>query len=250
MNERRKLGLLGRNISYSFSRTYFLNKFKELELSSLSYTNFDIPEIDEFPFLLYHKEHEFIGMNVTIPYKESVIRYLNEISPEAKEIGAVNVIKVNEYNELIGYNTDAYGFEKAIKPMLGEKHKSALILGTGGASKAIAFVLKKMNIPFQYVSRTEGVDRLTYSELTSEIITDNKLIINCTPLGTYPGIDEKPSIPYDAIGEDHLLFDLVYNPPLSAFLKEGDSRGAAVKNGYEMLEQQAEKAWEIWNFKE
>lgn len=250
MSERCKLGLLGRNISYSFSKTYFLNKFEKLGLTKLSYRNFDIPEIDEFPFLLYHREHEFIGMNVTIPYKESVIRYLDELSPEAEEIGAVNVIRVSPDNKLIGYNTDIYGFEKALTPLLTNAHSSALILGTGGASKAITYVLKRLNIAFQYVSRKPGENRLSYEELNEELIASNKLIINCTPLGTHPRIEESPPIPYGGVSNQHLLFDLVYNPPISAFLKQGAEQGAIIKNGYEMLQLQAEKAWEIWNFKE
>ena len=250
MTEKTKLGLLGKNISYSFSKAYFQKKFEELGLAHLKYQNYDIPEIEEFPFLLYHKEHEFIGMNVTIPYKESVIRFLDELSPEAEKIGAVNVIKITEDYKLKGYNTDIYGFKNALKPLVKSVHDKALILGTGGASKAIAYVLEELGISFGFVSRKASSNTLLYADLNTEVIEANKLIRNCTPLGTHPRVDEAPIINFEAIGKEHLLFDLVYNPPKSKFLREGEQRGATIKNGYEMLELQAEKAWEIWKIQE
>lgn len=248
MNHKTKFGLIGKNISYSFSRGYFQDKFKALKLNNLSYRNFDIPEIEEFPFIIYHKEEEFGGFNVTIPYKQSILKYLTKIDEEAKSIGAVNTIKINDENELIGYNTDIYGFENSLKPLLKPHHNAALIFGTGGASKAIAYVLEKLNIPFKFVSRRTSVKNgILYNDLTEASIKSATLLINCTPLGTYPETDKCVDIPYHCIGENHLLFDLIYNPSESEFLKRGKSNGAVIKNGLEMLELQAEKSWEIWN---
>ena len=247
MSERTKFGLVGKNISYSFSEGYFLKKFEELKLSNLSYRNFDIPEIEEFPFLIYQREEEFKGFNVTIPYKQSIMRYLSEVDADAEKIGAVNTIKVNNQNELIGYNTDIYGFENSLKPLLKLHHKKALILGTGGASKAIAFVLDKLNIEYQFVSRTKSDATISYADLSKEVLENHQLIINCTPLGTHPNIESCPEIPYQFLTEKYLLFDLIYNPSESTFLKKGKENGAAIKNGLEMLELQAEKSWEIWN---
>lgn len=248
MINRTKFGLIGKNISYSFSVGYFKEKFKKENLDMLSYRNFDIPEIEEFPFLIYQKEDEFRGFNVTIPYKQSILKYLNNIDADAAEIGAVNTIKVTKDNELVGYNTDVYGFEKSLSPLLNSNHKGALILGTGGASKAIAFVLKKLNIKFKFVSRSpKNDDIISYSMISKEVMAAHQLIINCSPLGTYPKIENCPDIPYKFITGNHVLFDLIYNPSETTFLKLGREKGAMVKNGYEMLELQAEKSWEIWN---
>jgi len=248
MADKKKFGLIGRNISYSFSRGYFLNKFKELKLHNFTYRNYDLPEIDEFPFIIYHKEEEFGGFNVTIPYKQSIMRYLSDIDKVAEEIGAVNTIKITNNNELIGYNTDVYGFENSLKSLLKNHHKKALILGTGGASKAVAYVLNKLNVEFQFVSRNPTSDNeISYEDISEEIIKTHQLIINCTPLGTHPNIKEYPKISYDLLTNEHLLYDLIYNPSETTFLKKGKSQGATVKNGLEMLELQAEKSWEIWN---
>jgi shikimate dehydrogenase len=247
MNNRTKYGLLGKDISYSFSRKYFTEKFERLGLTNLRYQNFDIPEIEEFPFLLYHREDEFRGINVTIPYKQSVMRYLDEIDTDAKEIGAVNTIKITDDNELHGYNTDFYGFKKAIEPLLKSHHNKALILGTGGASKAIAFAFKNLNIEYKFVSRRLSDDVFLYSMLNEQIVKEYTVIINCSPIGTYPNIDESPNIPYEFISDRHLLFDLIYNPSETKFLQLGKKNGAVIKNGLEMLELQAEKSWEIWN---
>ena len=247
MNNKYKLGLIGRNISYSFSRKYFTEKFAELGLTNHKYYNFDIPEIEEFPFLLYQKKDEFFGLNVTIPYKEVIIKYLDEVDNEAKKIGAVNTIKVTKNEKLIGYNTDVYGFMQSIQPLLKEHHKKALILGTGGASKAVAYALEKLNIPYTFVSRKVADKMFLYSVLNEAILNEYTVVINCTPLGTYPNINDAPNIPYQFITDKHLLFDLIYNPEETKFLNEGKKRGATIKNGYEMLVLQAEKAWEIWN---
>ena len=247
MNNRTKFGIIGKDISYSFSRNYFQEKFKKLGLNTYQYYNFDIPEIEEFPFLLYHREDEFRGLNVTIPYKEAIIKYLDEVDPEAQKIGAVNTIKITDYNKLVGYNTDAHGFQKSIEPLLKSHHKKALILGTGGASKAIAYALKKLNIDYKFVSRNEAENIITYKMLDAEIMGDYSIIVNCTPVGTHPAIENSPAIPYQYLSNKHLLYDLIYNPTETKFLQKGKKQGASIKNGLEMLELQAEKAWEIWN---
>lgn len=243
--EPHKFGLVGKNISYSFSRGYFAKKFEELGLDGYSYVNFDLDEISELSDLIAQTKN-LKGLNVTIPYKEDIIPFLENLDDAAAEIGAVNTVKFNK-DSMTGYNTDAYGFQKSLEPFLKEHHKKALILGTGGASKAIAYVLKNLVIDYKFVSRSKREDRYTYTELTKDIIEDRLLIINCTPLGTYPDIDDKPNIPYDHLNEKHLLFDLIYNPETSAFLKNGQARGATILNGLKMLEYQAEKSWEIWN---
>jgi|TARA_B110000037_G_scaffold82591_1_gene98325 shikimate dehydrogenase len=248
MAKRTKLGLIGKNISYSFSSGYFLDKFKKMNITELTYKNFDIPAVEEFPFLVYHREEEFKGFNVTIPYKQSIIKYLSELDADAAKIGAVNTIKVTEKNELIGYNTDIYGFENSLKPLLKEYHSKALILGTGGASKAVVFVLNKLNISYKIVSRNPSSENeISYVDLSEEIMTSHKLIINSSPVGTHPNIKECPKIPYEYISDTHYLFDLIYNPEVTMFLQKGKNAGAAIKNGLEMLELQAEKSWEIWN---
>ncbi len=241
---KRIFGLVGRNIAYSFSRGYFKDKFLKLELEDHVYLNFDIEDIGDFTSVI-EKNPELIGLNVTIPYKEAVIPYL-KLDPVANAIGAVNTIKITPEG-LLGYNTDAHGFEQALNPFLKPHHKKALILGTGGASKAVAYVLDKLKINYQYVSRAQGVDYLNYEDLSPEIIAANQLIINCTPLGTFPKVEAMPMIPYAALNSGHLLFDLIYNPEKTAFLKEGEKRGATTSNGLKMLELQADKAWEIWN---
>lgn len=243
--ERFKFGLVGKAISYSFSRGYFDEKFKNLNLSSHSYENFDLDTINEISELLTNTAY-LKGLNVTIPYKEDVIPYLDSIDKSAKEIGAVNTIKIVN-KKLKGYNTDAYGFETSLEPFLKNSHKNALILGTGGASKAIAYVLNKLKIDFKFVSRSGKNNGFTYDDLNADIVKAHTLIINCSPVGTFPDIDKKPKIPYTGINEKHLLYDLIYNPEKTAFLSAGEKQGAQICNGLRMLELQAEKAWEIWN---
>lgn len=242
-----KLGLLGKNISYSFSRAYFKSKFQREQITHWSYENFDIEHIEAFPKIL-KRNPNLKGLNVTIPFKQSIIPYLDKLDDQAKEIGAVNTIKISTKKELIGYNTDCFGFEKSILPILHSIHKTALILGTGGASKAIAFTLKKLGIEYYYVSRTaSNLADYTYDTLTNSDISKHLIIINCTPLGTFPKIDDCPDIPYEAISENHILFDLIYNPEETTFLKRGKEKGATICNGQKMLEFQAEKSWNIWN---
>ena len=247
MSSRFKFGLIGKNISYSFSRKYFTEKFQKLGLKTYEYKNYDLPEIEEFPFVIYQREDDFKGFSVTIPYKQSIIKYLDETDGDAREIGAVNTIKITNDNRLIGYNTDVYGFQKSIEPLLKNHHNKALILGTGGASKAVAYALSKLNIAYEFVSRNVSENSFLYSMLTEQIIEEYTIIINCTPLGTHPNIENSPNIPYQFITNKHLLFDLIYNPSESKFLQEGKKQGASIKNGLEMLELQAEKSWKIWN---
>ncbi|MGW9686863.1 shikimate dehydrogenase family protein [Flagellimonas sp. 2504JD1-5] len=239
-----RFGLLGRSISYSFSQGYFTEKFKALGLTDHSYENFDIRDISNLGTIL--KQDNLKGFNVTIPYKEEVIPFLSDIDATAEEIGAVNTVKITK-NGLLGYNTDAYGFQKSLEPFLKPHHSKALILGTGGASKAVKFVLQTLGIAPVYVSRTKKSEQLTYQELDETVMQSHALIVNCTPLGTYPNIEEKPTIPYHFLSNRHLLFDLIYNPEKTAFLKAGEAKNAAICNGMDMLRFQAEKAWEIWN---
>jgi len=244
-----KLGLLGKDISYSFSRTYFKKKFENENIKNTSYENFDIDNIDLFPSIIKNTKG-LKGLNVTIPYKEQVIPFLDKVNKKAKAIGAVNTIRITKTGKLVGYNTDCYGFKKTLKPFIKSHHKKALILGTGGASKAIAYTLDEMGITYQYVSRklSDGVS-FSYETLTEDDISDNQIIINATPLGTFPNIEDCPNIPYHAINEKHILFDLIYNPEETKFLKLGNKNRATTINGFLMLEFQAEKAWSIWNLK-
>ena len=242
--KKNRYGLLGKNISYSFSKGYFTEKFKKLELKNHSYENFDIQTISEFPNII--QNNRLKGLNVTIPYKEQILSFLDEIDEKAKKIGAVNTIKFAE-NGLHGFNTDIFGFEESIKPFLEAHHNKALILGTGGASKAIRFVLEELGITYNYVSRSTNPTTLDYSLLDKPILEEHTVIINCTPLGTFPEIQNKPNIPYQYLNKNHLLFDLVYNPLKTKFLRLGEEKGASVCNGLKMLELQADKSWEIWN---
>jgi len=241
-----KLGLLGKNISYSFSRAYFKKKFDMERIKNTSYENFDIDSIDLFPALINNTEN-IKGLNVTIPYKQQVMPYLDKINKKARAIGAVNTIKITKKGKLIGYNTDCYGFKKSIEPYIKSHHKKALILGTGGASKAIAFTLEEMGISYSYVSRklSEGV-QFSYDTLKEKDIKNHQIIINSTPLGTFPNVEDCPNIPYQAINKNHILFDVIYNPEETKFLKQGKKKLAITINGLNMLKLQAEKAWSIW----
>ena len=241
-----KLGLLGKNISYSFSRGYFKSKFEREGINNITYENFDIEDISIFPSIIQNTEG-LKGLNVTIPYKQAVMPFLDKIDEKAKAIGAVNTIKVKKNGKLVGYNTDCYGFKKSLKPYLKAHHKTALILGTGGASKAVAYVLKELGIAYEYVSRTASPNvRFTYDDLNESIIDEFEIIINCSPLGTFPNIENCPNIPYGGISEKHILYDLIYNPLETKFLKIGKEHNATTINGLKMLELQAEKSWSIW----
>jgi shikimate dehydrogenase len=242
-----KFGLIGRNISYSFSKDYFERKFKNEDISNAIYENYDIDDISKLKEVL-KQNPELKGLNVTIPYKEEVLPFLDSINKKAKKIGAVNTLKITKKGKLKGYNTDCYGFKKALTPHLKLKHKRALILGTGGASKAVAYTLKRLHIKYEFVSRKPTkTAKFTYQSLTGNMISKHLVIINCTPLGTFPKVESYPNIPYNAITENHILFDLIYNPTQTRFLELGAKQNALTLNGLKMLKYQAEKAWLIWN---
>lgn len=239
-----KYGLIGRNIGYSFSKAFFSTKFEQ-EKRQDTYHNFDIEDISELTEIIA-KGGGIKGLNVTQPFKETVIPLLDRVDKEAKKIGAVNTIKILKDGRLAGYNTDHYGFAKSLADFLPLSEKTALILGSGGASKAIGYVLDAMDFDYSIVARTKTADHLTYAELNKEIIEKHCLIVNCTPVGTFPDVQNCPDIPYQFITNKHLLFDLIYNPRETEFLKRGFAKGARVSNGLKMLEHQAKKAWAIW----
>lgn len=239
-----KYGLVGRDISYSFSKKYFTDKF-EREKRKDHYQNFDIPTLSHFPSVV-SENPDLKGLNVTIPYKEEILKYLDKVDDEAEEIGAVNTIKITRNDRLIGYNTDHYGFAQSLVKYLPLKQKTALILGSGGASKAIAYVLRAMGFEFKFVSRKKTADNFTYSELNKSVLDHYLMIINCTPIGTFPNTKDFPKIPYQHLTSEHFLYDLIYNPLETEFLKLGRMQRTKTCNGLKMLEYQAEKAWSIW----
>jgi shikimate dehydrogenase len=242
----KRFGLLGRNINYSFSRGYFTEKFKNENIEGCSYENFDIPEITEFSKIIENNSDIF-GINVTIPYKEQVMPYLDKLSKKAAKIGAVNTIKITKKGKLKGYNTDYYGFMESLKPLLESHHKKALILGTGGASKGVAFALEELGIDYIFVSRTAKENGLAYEQINAETFNNYQIVINCSPVGTSPNTDAFPLIPYEYFTKNHIAYDLIYNPAKTQFLKKAAAQGAKTKNGQDMLVYQAEKSWEIWN---
>ncbi len=234
-------GLIGYPLNHSFSPGYFRRKFEKEGIDDASYSLFPLRSVEEFTTL----DGNMRGLNVTIPYKESIIPFLDELTEEAKEIGAVNTI-LFQNGRTTGYNTDVFGFRKSLENALeGRKPAKALVLGTGGASKAVLYVLKKMKIGVNLVSRGNGY--LKYDEINKKIMDSHRLIVNTTPLGMYPDTHNCPHLPYHFLGPDHILFDLIYNPEKTLFLAQGEARSAVIKNGLEMLELQAEKSWEIWN---
>ncbi|WP_211224619.1 shikimate dehydrogenase family protein [Salinimicrobium xinjiangense] len=241
----RRFGLIGRNISYSFSRKYFSEKFAAEGIAA-TYENFDLQEITEFPEVL-QKHENLKGLNVTIPYKEAIIPFLDTLDKTAAEIGAVNTIKIEEDGSLTGFNTDYFGFMESIKAFLKPHHQKALILGTGGASKAVNYALKTLNLQTTFVSRTASKNAILYTDLSEEIMEEYTVIVNTTPLGTFPGVEDYPDLPVEYLKSKHLVFDLIYNPPKTSLLQLAEARGAKVLNGEKMLVLQAEKAWEIWN---
>ncbi|MFJ1328816.1 shikimate dehydrogenase family protein [Capnocytophaga canimorsus] len=244
-NDKKNLfALIGKNIDYSFSRAYFSKKFQEEGINA-EYVNFDLMTLEELPSrVAMHPNLK--GMNVTIPYKEAIISKLAALNETAKIIGAVNTIKVTPLG-WIGFNTDYYGFSESIKPFLKPHHTKALILGTGGASKAVAYALKTLSISYRFVSRTPKIGQYAYTDLSAELLSKYTIIINCTPLGTFPNVTDCPPIPYQHITSQHLLYDLIYNPEKTLFLQKGEQKKATICNGEAMLRLQAEKAWEIWN---
>ena len=246
-----KYGLIGYPLGHSFSVTYFNERFENENIDA-QYINFEIPNIERLPEILATNP-ELRGLNVTIPYKEQVLKFLDDMSPEAKAIGAVNVIKVSHVGKKIllkGYNSDVIGFTRSLEPLLYAHHKKALILGTGGASKAIDYGLHSLGLDTLFVSRTKKKGCITYSEVTPGLIREYNVIVNCTPLGMFPKTEECPNLPYEAMDEHTILYDLIYNPDETLFMKKGAERGANVKNGLEMLLLQAFASWEFWNGRE
>lgn len=243
-------GLIGYPLTHSFSRKYFLQKFEKENIANTDFQIFELNDLSGFRNFISNQQG-LKGLSVTIPYKKQVMNFLDDIDPVAEKIGAVNCINISRVNDklfLKGFNTDAYGFENSIKPLLKPQHTKALILGTGGASNAVTYVLSKLGVDYLYVSRIpSGCKHVRYEIVNDQIISDYKLIINTTPLGMFPNTEDKPSLPYETLTSKHLLFDLTYNPEVTAFMQTGLLAGAKVKNGYEMLCLQAEKAWEIWN---
>lgn len=239
--EKQEFGLLGKNISYSFSKKYFEEKFKKLFLKNHSYNFFDIPEIDHLNSVT--ENPNLVGMNVTIPYKQSIIPFLDELSDEASQIGAVNCVSFQN-GKKIGYNTDAFGFEKTLLINKKEHHKKALILGDGGAAKAVRYILDRHHIQHVTVSRKSEIN---FENLSEDLVRDSLVIIQTTPVGTFPNIEDAVPFPFEAITDKHYVIDLIYNPSETAFLRRSAEKGATTLNGFYMLEQQAEKAWEVWN---
>lgn len=242
-------GLIGHPLSHSFSARFFNEKFEKEEIDA-RYLNFDLEEITQFPDLLI-RYPDLEGMNVTIPYKEAIIPYLDELDEKAAKIGAVNVIRVirKEGRTILkGYNSDWVGFRDALQPLLTKNHRKALVLGTGGASKAVVMALHEMGLTTQYVSRTGSETNLTYEEITADRLQGYDVVVNTTPVGMYPHIEEAPPLPYEkGVNSAHIFFDLIYNPEETRFMKLAAAQGASVKNGYEMLIGQALEAWRIWN---
>lgn len=241
----RQLGLIGKSLSHSFSKIYFEEKFRREQIPDVSYSLFELADIKDITDFIW-QHPDLVGFNVTIPYKQAIIPYLGELSEEAESVGAVNTVVIQRHgNQVIkkGFNTDILGFRQSLEGIkLPDK---ALVLGTGGASASVRYVLRQKGCEITTISRNPEMG-LPYSALTPEIIAQHKLIVNCTPLGTYPNINEKPDIPYEGISGEHFLYDLVYNPSETAFLKEGSKRGAITMNGLAMLHAQAEAAWNIW----
>ncbi len=246
----KRYGLIGYPLTHSFSVRYFSEKFEREGITDCSYDNFPLEKIELLPRLIAEDER-LVGLNVTIPYKEKVIPYLDQVDEEINIIGAVNTIKIIRLKgniRLKGYNTDVFGFGVSLKPFLKEHYRSALILGTGGASKAAAYVLNRLGFEIKVVSRNpRSSNQISYTQVTPEIITAARVIVNTSPVGMYPGVDVCPDLPYEYLTPDHVLFDMIYNPPETMFLTRGRKMGAKVINGLQMLHLQAEKSWKIWN---
>lgn len=248
----RQFGLIGYPLTHSFSKRYFTDKFQRESIGNATYELYPLTHIQQLPELV-HSHQQLVGLNVTIPHKESVIAYLHELDATAKGIGAVNtirIIRVGDQVRMIGFNTDVFGFLKSLKPFLTLHHDRALIIGTGGGAAAVAFGLKSLGIDVLFTGRKSSADKSPYlpiSQVSPELLRHYKLIVNTTPLGMFPDIDGFPDIPYSSMTSEHLVFDLVYNPESTVFMQKASAHGATALNGYDMLRYQAEKAWEIWN---
>ncbi|MDE1191819.1 MAG: shikimate dehydrogenase [Arachidicoccus sp.] len=239
-----KFGIIGFPLSHSFSQKYFSQKFIDDHIADSIFEKFEMPDISAVEELI--KDKELKGFCITLPYKKSIIHYLYESSDDVKETGACNCVRIID-GKLYGYNTDVIGFEKSFTQHLSTHHTKALILGTGGAAAAVEFVLKKLGIEYKFVSRNKTANNFSYDELNQAILEEYTVIVNCTPLGTFPNTDEAPLLPYQFITQQHYLFDMVYNPPLTKFLSLGKEKNATIQNGYDMLVFQAEENWKIWN---
>jgi len=242
-----KYGLLGKHLSHSFSQRFFESYFKEHKIDA-SYELIELSSSDALKDFMHGSVAQYQGLNVTIPFKEHILEFIDEVSSEAQIIGAINTIKVGSNGKICGYNTDAFGFHQSIKPFLDFNHHRAIILGTGGASKAVAFVLEKLGLDVFFISRNPvGSKQFSYSEINAQMLSTCKLVINCTPVGMFPNSDNLIDIPYEFLTKKHLIIDLIYNPSETLFLKKSRESGAIVLNGDSMLHQQALKSWELWN---
>jgi shikimate dehydrogenase len=237
-------GLVGKPLTHSFSKTYFTEKFAKERIADCSYENFPLNTIEEFTSLI-QSQPDLKGLNVTIPYKEQVISFLHESNDVVKKIGACNCIRIED-GKLYGFNTDVIGFTRSLQPYLKQHHKKALILGTGGAAKAVEYSLGQLGIEYYFVSRNSG-KAISYNDIDEKILSEYTIIVNTTPVGMYPNVDDTPDLPYQFLSSHHFLFDLIYNPAKTKFLQEGEKRGATILNGYKMLIIQAEESWKIWN---
>lgn len=244
MSEKDVYGLIGYPLGHSFSRRFFTDKFQREGICA-EYRNFEIPEASQLLDIV-RETPNLKGLNCTIPHKQAIIPYLDELSDEAREIGAVNVVKVMPDGKLKGYNADIIGFMDSIRPLLKPHHKKALVLGTGGASKAVCASLTKLGLEWMYVSRTPKEGQLTYADLTEEMMAQYQVIVNCSPVGMYPHVNEAPALPYNTLTKNHLLYDLIYNPEVTQFMQFGQAQGATVKSGLEMLHLQALASWKFW----
>ncbi len=236
-------GLIGKPLTHSFSKTYFTQKFAAEDLADCRYENFELETIADLPTLLQQQPQ---GFNITIPYKKEVVAYLHAANAVVQEMGACNCVKVVD-GKLYGYNTDVMGFQQSLQKRLQPHHQKALVLGTGGSSNAVQYALKQLGISYQLVSRQRGAGLITYEELNESLLQEHTVIVNTTPVGMFPQVDQAPPVPYHLLTPQHLLFDLIYNPEKTLFLQKGEAQGAAICNGYEMLILQAEASWEIWN---
>lgn len=241
----RLYGLIGYPLSHSFSKKYFTEKFEMEGLSDCRFENFPISSVSEIKNIIQHNP-QMLGLGVTIPHKKTILPFLNDASEVVKKIRACNCIKIRD-GKLYGFNTDVIGFESSLRSVLKPEYKKVLILGTGGSSKAVEYVLKQLNFHFRHVSRKPSAHNLSYEQITAEVIHETDIIINTTPLGMFPNVVQAPDIPYHALNEKHLLFDLIYNPEKTLFLKKGEERGVQIKNGHDMLKILAEENWKIWN---